>query len=638
MLLFRAKTYFLTLSTLFMSIQAIEPCFVSVEPACPGEDNGQIMVVAPVPAPLTYHYSGPKSGSGVSNSSTFTISNLPVGTYGVTCVNRLGSCTTNGIFVPEANISVNVTPINGPSGCVCEGQVILSPTTNFTVFAYVYTLSGPNGTTMVTTSANPYTFTGLCGGPYSWTVAASSTNDCVVSSHGTFNLAGLSHPLSQPSLSVVSPTCSNGSTGQVEVSYMGGVGSVFYSTDGINYSTVPSNQFKISGLGNSVTVYLRDTSGCPATHTSITLGTATAPTVTIQATSLDICGASLPVLTALPAGGSGSYSILWTLPNSTASSSNPLTANQAGLYMVVATDTVSGCMSTPASIMINDTLTAGIMPASPSFCTGSSTVLTGVATIGGGGTLTYQWYFNSLSNPISGATNPTLTVSQAGTYYVVITQVGEQECTGTASVTVVENQPPTVTIVQGTQPSCGPVLLGTSVEQGTGTSITSYQWYLNGVAIIGATGPIDQATQSGMYTVTATDNNGCMSAPSPAVTLTVTSCVALNQCCAVLCDKRATITVTVTNTGTEPITEPLVVAEQLPCCLQLVDEIGAGWTFAQSGQTITATYANPNGLAAGTSARFVLTVKLICKQPGILKPSAQLVGVANVTASCCLKF
>jgi hypothetical protein len=51
----------------------------------------------------------------------------------------------------------------------------------------------------------------------------------------------------------------------------------------------------------------------------------------------------------------------------------------------------------------------------------------------------------------------------------------------------------------------------------TSSSPTGNQWYLNGVAIPGATGQTYVATQAGTYTVVVTDANGCSSNASQPV-------------------------------------------------------------------------------------------------------------------------
>jgi hypothetical protein len=74
--------------------------------------------------------------------------------------------------------------------------------------------------------------------------------------------------------------------------------------------------------------------------------------------------------------------------------------------------------------------------------------------------------------------------------------------------------PPTVTIaIGGSFCPGGSVLLTAQPSAGTG-SYAAYQWYLNGVAIMGATLSTFNASSPGSYTVTVTDSVGVVSAPS----------------------------------------------------------------------------------------------------------------------------
>lgn len=69
---------------------------------------------------------------------------------------------------------------------------------------------------------------------------------------------------------------------------------------------------------------------------------------------------------------------------------------------------------------------------------------------------------------------------------------------------------------------------GTDLES---TSGVTYQWYLNGNLITGATNQTYTPTQSGIYVVRTTDNNGCVFVYSPgySFTQTATSSVSLNN-------------------------------------------------------------------------------------------------------------
>src|SRR5205823_1937165 len=93
-------------------------------------------------------------------------------------------------------------------------------------------------------------------------------------------------------------------------------------------------------------------------------------------------------------------------------------------------------------------------------------------------------------------------------------------CTSAASAAVSETVkplPPTRTVsAVGATTLCvgGSVLL-------TSSSASGNQWYQNGSAVAGATSNSYGATASGNYTVKATDGNGCTSAASAAVSVTV---------------------------------------------------------------------------------------------------------------------
>ena len=92
----------------------------------------------------------------------------------------------------------------------------------------------------------------------------------------------------------------------------------------------------------------------------------------------------------------------------------------------------------------------------------------------------YEWTFNG--SVISGETNATLTVSEIGTYGVTV-MVGN--CSGTDTIEVLPMDDLVVSITEGDLEVC-------PKEPHTLTAVTSdegatYQWYLNGNVIDGAT-------------------------------------------------------------------------------------------------------------------------------------------------------
>ena len=116
----------------------------------------------------------------------------------------------------------------------------------------------------------------------------------------------------------------------------------------------------------------------------------------------------------------------------------------------------------------------------------------------------------------TGAGGATLAVRSSGTYDVLVTSAAG--CTArSASVTVTVSPSPALPVITPLPQASGIVLLTSSAPTGN-------QWRHNGVPIAGATGPdyaVTTAAQSGVYSVVVTDANGCVSAPSAGVPVSV---------------------------------------------------------------------------------------------------------------------
>ena len=141
------------------------------------------------------------------------------------------------------------------------------------------------------------------------------------------------------------------------------------------------------------------------------------------------------------------------------------------------------------------------------FCEGQSVIL---ETIKGTG-YTYQWYRDGVI--ISGATGPEYEAAVSGDYTVSITLGPNNAVSDPLAVTV--NTAPTATILP---PATTDIPVGGSVllDATTGTGY-NYQWYLNGVAIQGATSSTFDAPYNGTYTLEVYD--GCY-AVSGSLTMT----------------------------------------------------------------------------------------------------------------------
>ena len=133
-------------------------------------------------------------------------------------------------------------------------------------------------------------------------------------------------------------------------------------------------------------------------------------------------------------------------------------------------------------------------------CAGDKITLTGTPA---SGTPVFQWFKNG--SAIAGATTNKLDVNTSGAYTLNSSFNGICPVISPAStITVTNPQEPLITFNQG--------ILTTS----TGTNI---QWFLNDVAITGATATTYKPTENGVYKVKLKDSNGCLATATFAITI-----------------------------------------------------------------------------------------------------------------------
>ena len=119
---------------------------------------------------------------------------------------------------------------------------------------------------------------------------------------------------------------------------------------------------------------------------------------------------------------------------------------------------------------------------------------------------TYQWLKDG--TPLTGATSAVYKAGLAGVYSVIVTENGLCSATSpTVTATILAPNVPKIVSTNG------------QLTIATGTNPT---WYVDGLVIAGATQNAINPTKSGLYTVKATDANGC-EAFSTGFTLTITA-------------------------------------------------------------------------------------------------------------------
>jgi hypothetical protein len=249
------------------------------------------------------------------------------------------------------------------------------------------------------------------------------------------------------------------------------------------------------------TVMATSASGCSATSgtaVSVTLNAAPAIPVISSTGSSSFCQGGSASLGFTPEPG---VTYQWYQDGSAISGAtgNSITVTDSGSYSVVAVN-ASGCSSTslPFSIQVFELPQAPVISATgaTTFCDGDSVLLSVTAVLG----YNYQWTING--NNIPGAVFNQLSVTgPTGSYSVTATDMNGCTSAATLSYIVTVNPLPAAPLITQSNDT----LYANPVSG-------NFQWYLDGTAIPGATGPFWIPVVNGNYSVMVTDTNGCSSA------------------------------------------------------------------------------------------------------------------------------
>ena len=260
-----------------------------------------------------------------------------------------------------------------------------------------------------------------------------------------------------------------------------GANSTTYTINSVTAADIASYDVVVSGTCGTTT------------STAVNLTLTTGVTITTQPAAKVVC-AGTPASFSVAASGAG-ISYQWRkgsvnitgATSATYSIATPV-AGDAGNYDVVISGTCGSVTSSAAILTVNaipatPTITAG---GPITFCTGGSVTLSSSAATGN------QWYKDGLV--ITSATSQTYSATQSGNYTVRTTQ---SACASpvSAAATVTVNALPAAPIITATGN-----ILSSSAASGN-------QWYLNGVAITGATGQTHRVQASGLYTVHVTQGS-----------------------------------------------------------------------------------------------------------------------------------
>ena len=495
------------------------------------------------------------SGNVWSTSATSqTINATSSGSYFVTYTDGNGCSATSAPTVVTVNVNPSAPTITaGGATTFCPGGAV------------DLVSSQPTGNVWSTT-ATSQTITATSSGSY--TVTYTDGNGCSATSVPTLVTVYAAPTVPTISSSGTTTFCDGGSVDLTSSQPLSNVWSTTATSQTINVTT-----------SGSYTVTYTNSDGCSATSapTVVTVNVnPTAPTITASGSTSFCDGGSVDLTSSQTTGND------W----STTETSQVITVSTAGSYTVTYTDG-NGCSATsaPTMVAVNANPVAPVITPSgvTTFCDGGSVDLISSETSGN------DWSTTE--------TTQLITVSTSGSYTVTYTDGNGCSTTSTPLLVTVNANPAAPTIsASGSTTFCsgGSVDLSSSQATGNVWSTTATTQMIN-------------VTNSGTYTVTYTDGNGCTVVSVP-------------------------IVVTVNTTPTAPTISangPTTFCDGDSVSLTSSQSTGNDWSTTETTQTITAasagsyavTYTDGNGCSA-TSAQIVVTVNAL--------PSVTLAPFADI--------
>jgi hypothetical protein len=543
-----AGTYTVTVTdnkgcTSLQSITLTQPTAIIINAtttniSCAGNNNGSISLnVSGGASPYTYLWNG-----GNTNS---TRTNLAANNYTVTVTDATG-CTKTSVVTVGSVTAINISLTPTPTGCTItnNGSIQSIVTGGTAPFTYLW------NTNPTLTTAN---INGLSAGSY--TITVTDINGCTKTASTTIttptNLSG--------NLIGNNVSCYSGSNGSVSVNIITGTAPFnFLWSNGI------TNQNITNLVAGTYTVTVSDVNGCSTTLTQ----TLTSPAILVAGltkTNILCSGQTNGTISLNPTGGVGPYSYLWNTGNSTSTLSNL----SAGLYTCTVTDANNCTVSASANIVSPETLTLATTSQN-ALCNGTATGSITSQVAGGTPPFTYVWSnssttanqnnlftgtytvtvtdgsgctatsvatvnqpvalaLNFITNDVTcaglnngeataqptngvqpysyfwsnGCTTKVNALIPGGTYTVTITDANG--CTITGSTLVTEYLPLTISTTSVTSVSCFGGSNGGVVCTATGGKNPYTYLWSNGVTTKAYT-----SFAAGTYTITATDNKGCI--------------------------------------------------------------------------------------------------------------------------------
>ena len=474
-----------------ITVSATGPYYVIVtnSSGCTATSATTQVVVNPLPVVTAI-----AGSTEVCLGSTTQLTNATTGGVWSSSNNNVGTVDATGLVTSLAAGSTIITyTVTNANGCTTS----VSATVN--VNALPAAVISANGATTFCQGSS-VTLVATAGTNYLWN-NGQFTQSISVDTSGTYfvtitNAAGctansnaITVTVNALPTAVVTP---NGPT-----TFCQGNNVLLTATGGSSYvwSTGETTQSILVSTSENIHVDVTNANGCTsaASNTIVTVLPVSVATITANG-STAICLGSNVTLSATSGTG---LTYLWSNGVTTATTQN-ITVSNAGVYTVTVTN-ASACTSTASqTVIVNPNPAVTVTANGPTlFCQGGSVTLTAT------GAASYQWN--------TGDFTPSITVSAAGSYFVVGTSAAG--CETTSATTVISTSTiPTVAAITGANNVCegGTINLTSSTNNGTWSSTNNF------IATVSNSG-IVTGLNAGTTTITYTVTNGACSNAATAV-------------------------------------------------------------------------------------------------------------------------
>lgn len=480
------------------------------------------------PTYIWYLNGAPISGAISSTYTTGTLANGDVITCQVTsnapCASPATAIST-GITMtvtPSLVPEINVTITSGTAS-ICVGESVTfsaSSVNGGNGPVYQWQLNGANVGTNATTHTAPV----LANGDVVTCILTSNAT-CASPTTITSSIITISvSPMTNPTVSIAitsgtNPTCMGVPVTFNATSTNGGLVPVYqWKINGV--STVIGTSYTPTSLANNdvITCTVTSNASCLSTTTATSAGTTIAlipsppPTVAVAITTgtNPSCYGSSATFTATPANAGTGPAYQWLL------NGNPISGAQSSTYTppTIADGSIFSCNVISNSTCPGTAISNGITVIVPPVSTINFISDIDVC----GGTIAATVFSGNPSGAVFAWTNSNtaIGIASSGTGNIPSFEAGN--ITG-SPITSTVNVTPSVSGCPGTPSSYTITINPTPVITQSGSTLTSssgttYQWYLNGQPIAGATSQSCIAKQNGDYSVII-NGGGCPSADVP---------------------------------------------------------------------------------------------------------------------------